>query len=160
AETLIVSKKELLKTPILGTMLKKLKYLIVDRWDFSKNMDDVKQIAHAIQQKQSILFFPEGTFTYASGLRPFKTGTFQLAVEAQVPVCPIAINGSRQFLRDGSILFNPTKITITVCDKVFPQGSDWNHVIQLRNEVRKKIAQYCGEPCIDLIAAGPEILKS
>lgn len=159
AGTLVVAKKELLKVPVLSTMIKHLNYLIVDRWDFSKNLDDVKNIEIALAKNQSILIFPEGTFTYASGLRPFKTGAFQLAVETKTPICPIAIKGSRQFLRDGSILFSPVKITLTVGAKLHSQGEGWSAITLLRNEVRKQIAEHCGEPRIDLIAAGPETNK-
>jgi 1-acyl-sn-glycerol-3-phosphate acyltransferase len=159
-ETLFVVKKELLNAPLIGRMIKKLNYLIVDRWDFSKNLDDVKKIESSLTEKHSILIFPEGTFTYASGLRPFKTGTFQLAVDTQTSICPIAIKGSRQFLRDDNLLLSPVKITITICDLIHPYGQDWQAITQLRNEVRKQIAQNCGEPSIDLIAAGPELPKN
>ncbi|NNM60123.1 MAG: AMP-binding protein [Legionellales bacterium] len=156
SDILIVVKKEMLKWPLVGSIIKKLGYLIVDRWDFNKNMEDVEKIKNALAKHQSILIFPEGTFTYASGLRPFKTGAFQLSVDSGVPICPIAIKGSRQLLRDGKILLSPTKLTLRIGECIQPQGDDWLAVIQLRNKVRTWIAKYCGEPCIDLISAEPQ----
>jgi hypothetical protein len=39
---------------------------------------------------------------------------------------------------------------------MLPEGSEWKHVIRLRNRVREEIALHCGEGPIDLIRAGYE----
>jgi len=156
AGTLFIGKKELLSIPFVASALRKLNYLTVDRWDFAQNIEDTKQILNALQQKNSILIYPEGTFTYASGLRPFKAGAFQLAVDAQTPICPIALQNTRKLWRDGSYLLTPTEIIVTVCAPISPKQHDWHEVVRLRMETRKIISKSCGEPTVDLIVSGPE----
>lgn len=153
--TLFIVKKELLKVRMVSSAIKKLGFIAVDRWDFSQNIEDTKQINAALANGNSIMIYPEGTFTYASGLRPFKAGAFQLSVDTKTAICPIALKNTRKLLRDGSILLSPTKILVTVCDLVMPHSNDWQEVVKLRGDVRQVIAKHCGEPTLDLIVAGP-----
>ncbi len=153
--TLFIVKKELLKVPIIRSSIKKLGFIAVDRWDFSQNIEDTKQINTVLESGNAIMIYPEGTFTYASGLRPFKAGAFQLSVDTRTAICPIALKNTRKLLRDGSILLWPTKIIVTVCELAVPESNDWQEVVRLRTTVRQMIAKYCGEPTLDLIVAGP-----
>lgn len=153
ANTRFVGKKELGSVPILRTIMHKLDYLPVDRLDFSKGMEDTKRIENSMRAGNSILIYPEGTFSYASGLRPFRMGAFKIAAETKVPVCPIALAGTRVILRGDEKLMRPGKITVTVCPLVQPTGTEWADVTALRNQVRAEIAKYCGEPSLDFIAA-------
>lgn len=155
ADTRYVGKKELTTVPILRTFMRKLDFLAVDRMDLSKGLKDTKRIEEVIKSGNSIVIFPEGTFGYAAGLRPFRLGTFKIAVEANVAVCPIALQGTRYILRDDEKLLCPSAITATVCEPIKPKGCDWQAVTQLRNEVRAQIAKYCGESSLDFIAAKP-----
>lgn len=148
-----VGKKELLKAPLVRTFMKKLNYIAVDRMDLAKGVENTQAIMAALTAGHSVLMFPEGTFSYASGLRPFRLGAFKTASEANVPVCPIALKGTRNFLRGDEKLLCPAAVVITVCDAIKPAGTEWQDVTELRNKVRSEIAKYCGEPSLDYIAA-------
>ncbi len=148
-----VVKKELFHAPLIHTIVQKLDYLGVDRLDLSKGLEDTKHIESTLKAGNSILIFPEGTFGYASGLRPFRLGAFKIAVETMIPVCPIALKGTRRILRDDEKLMRPGRVIVTVCDPIKPSGSEWQDVTQLRQAVRAEIAKYCGEPSLDFIAA-------
>lgn len=151
--TRVVVKKELFHTPLIRTVMEKLDYLGVDRLDLSKGLEDTNRIESVLGSGASILIFPEGTFGYASGLRPFRLGAFKIAVETNTPICPIALNGTRLVLRDDEKIMRPHSITVTVCDAIHPNGKEWQDVTQLRNAVRAEISKYCGEPSLDFIAA-------
>jgi len=151
--TRFVGKKELLSTPILRTFMRKLNYLPVDRFDISKGIEDTKEIESALKAGHPILIFPEGTFGYASGLRPFRLGAFKLAIETQTSICPIALQGTRLILRGEEKLMRPARIQVTITEPIAPQGTEWHDVTQLRNQVRAEIAKHCGEPSLDFIAA-------
>lgn len=153
---LFTAKSELSKAPIIRTFVNNLGYLIVERMHFTKSIENEKQIEKAIQDKNSVLIFPEGTFTYARGLRPFKLGAFNIAVETKTPLCPISLSGTRSFLRDGSYLLNPGKLKVTIGKPIYPKDDGWDEVIRLHNLARSEINKYCGEPAIDLIVAGFE----
>lgn len=151
--TRFVAKKELFTMPIIRTIMKKLKFLPVDRQDLPKGIEDTHQIETALKMGSDIFMFPEGTFGYASGLRPFRLGAFKIAAEAKMPVCPVALRGTRTILRGDEKMMRPGKITMTVCPPIKSSSAEWQDITQLRNEVRAEIAKYCGEPSLDLIAA-------
>lgn len=154
-DIVFIGKKEILKTPSLKTFYKKLGYITVDRLDFMQSIADTQKIKESLEQGHSIVIFPEGTFTYATGLRPFKYGAFKLAVETQIPICPIALRGTRNILREGSFLPTPGNISITICDPIIPKAQGWHEIVRLSSVTRVEIAKYCGEQAIDLIMAGP-----
>ena len=49
-----------------------------------------------------MLFFPEGTFGRAPGLRPFRMGAFVVAAQTGVPLVPMGITGNRLSCAPGS----------------------------------------------------------
>lgn len=151
--TRLVGKKELLRAPIVGTFMKKLGCLALDREQFVKEKGDTHGIENALREGCSILFFPEGTFAYLAGLRPFKLGAFQIAATMHVPICPIAINGTRKILRGKEKILRPHSISITIQEPITSPGSEWVDMIHLKDQAYEKIAAYCGEPTLDLIIA-------
>ncbi len=151
--TRVVGKKELLTTPIFRTFMRKLGVLAVDRQDLPKGIEDTKEMEAALQSGRSIYIFPEGTFSYASGLRPFRLGAFKIAAETNTPVCPVAIRGTRYILREGEKLMTPRRITVTACAPVKPKGAEWEDIIALRQTVRADVTRFCGEPSLDFIVA-------
>ncbi len=159
ANTRFVGKKELFAAPIIRTFMRKLNYLAVDRVNLSKGLEDTKVMEAVLKEGNPILIFPEGTFSYASGLRPFRLGAFKMAAETMTPVCPIALNGTRVILRGEAKLLRPNRVIVTVCEPIKPKGSEWEDVTHLRNEVRADIAKYCGEPSLDYIAAQTVAVK-
>ncbi len=158
AGTRIIGKEELIKTPILRFFVKKLRYIPVNRTDASKGLEDAKVMEQVLREGHSIAIFPEGTFGYGVGLRPFKLGAFKLATETHTAICPIAIEGTRSILRGGEFLLKPGKIKIHVGELIMPAGTEWHDTIQLKNHVRSIIAKDCGEPTLDLIT--PEIVEN
>ncbi len=151
---LFVAKKELLEVPLLKTLLNKLGHIKVDRLDFSKSTAETNLMVEKLQQGFSIFIFPEGTFTYATGLRPFKLGAFKIAAETNTAICPIGIQGARYILRSGSYLPTMKPIKVNIGEAIMPQGNQWQDIIQLRTAMKVEIAKHCGESTIDLISAG------
>lgn len=151
--TRYVAKKEIFSAPLMGPYMQKMGNLSVDRTNLSRGLEDTREMVSTLKAGNSILIFPEGTFGYAAGLRPFRLGAFKIAAEAAVPVVPVAFNGARQMLRDGSWLMRPVYIKVVISEPVMPQGSDWQDITNLRQSVRAQIAKHCGETTLDLIAA-------
>jgi len=153
-DVLYIAKKEFLDTPVVGTVIRKLGYLPVDRFDAEQRLRIAGKIRESLERGMSIMIFPEGTFTFAMGLRPFKTGAFKAAAESSSPVLPVSLKGTRSMLRDGSWLLRPGIIRVTISPPVEPGGNGWEDVIRLRNIVREEISRHCGEAPIDLVRAG------
>lgn len=153
----LVAKKEIASSAFLRGVIKKLNLILVNRFDFAQNIIDIKTIGAHLEHGESIVLFPEGTFSYASGLRPFKSGAFQLAVDTAKPIVPIAINGARKFLRSGSYLLRPSRITITIGNLIRATSNNWNEVQRLKTNAQDFIAKYCGEARLDILSTAPII---
>jgi fatty-acyl-CoA synthase len=151
ADTRLVGKQELRTTPLLRTFMQKLDYLAVDRTNLTQGVEDTHVMEQRLHTKHALGIFPEGTFTYATGLRPFKSGAFKIAADTQTPICPIAIRGTRSILRGEERLFRPGRIDVHIFPPISPKGTSWQDVTQLKNLVRATILKECGEPSLDFI---------
>jgi 1-acyl-sn-glycerol-3-phosphate acyltransferase len=151
----IVAKSEVLGWPIVGTFVRKAGHPTVDRWEFRKSVADSRAIARRLGTGEAVLFFPEGTFVRAAGLRPFRMGAFEIAGEADVPIVPVAISGTRRALPPGRPLPRPGHVRVWIGPALAPEGAAWPAVIGLRDKVFEAIAAECGEPKMEIVAGGP-----
>ena len=147
-----VAKQELATHPLAGPLLRRLGAVFVERFDARQGVDDVRRLAEVIG-RQPLFFFAEGTFTRQPGLRPFRLGAFQIAIQNGLAVTPVALAGTREILRDESWLPRRGPVRVTVCAPVVAAGEGWQAALQMRDTTRREILKYCGE--IDLEARGP-----
>jgi 1-acyl-sn-glycerol-3-phosphate acyltransferase len=150
-----VAKREVLAWPFIGTLARSGRHPAVARWQPLKSVADARSVATAVDRGDSVLFFPEGTFTAASGLRPFRMGAFELAADRGLPVVPLALRGTRRVLRAGEWLPRHGAIHLWVGQPLHPQGRGWQAAVSLRDRASELIAAHCGEPRLDLVEAGP-----
>ena len=68
-------------------------YIPLQRGNRDSVVQMMEQIEQALAQGSSLMMFPEGTRSATGELKVRKTGAFELAVAAQVPIVPIAIEG-------------------------------------------------------------------
>lgn len=148
-----VAKAELKGNFLIRIFLNRIQTEFVERFDRQKGVEDARHIAARARKGRSLLFFAEGTFTRIPGLRPFHMGAFETAVEADVPVVPIAIRGTRSMLRDVSLFPRRGSITVTIGKPIEPRHlqdlsapDSWTTAIKLRDAVREHILKHCGEP--------------
>jgi 1-acyl-sn-glycerol-3-phosphate acyltransferase len=153
---LFVAKKEVLGYPIIRTFVRRLGYPTVDRLDFQKGPADARRVEEALASGEAVVFFPEGTFVAATGLRPFRLGAFKVARDAAAPVVPLALRGTRRLLRGDERLPRPGPVHVSVGEPVNPDGTGLAALVGLRDRVAEMIAERCGEPRLDLVAAGVE----
>jgi 1-acyl-sn-glycerol-3-phosphate acyltransferase len=103
----------------------------------SQMMNDCRQ---HLREGSSVFLFPEGTRTKDGALRPFKNGAFQLAVEMNVPVVPMALNGTREVLPTQGFVIRNVRLNgkVRVLPAVHPDdcGGD---VQVLKNRTRAAI---------------------
>ena len=154
-----VAKAELLSSPLTATFIEKTGALTVRRGNAQESVDDAARIDARIAAGDTMVFFPEGTFTRQAGLRPFKLGAFKSAAAVGAEIVPIALRGVREVLRDRTRLPRPGRIEVHVGPSIRPQGNDWQEVVRLRDLCREWIAAECGEPALDLVRAGLPIAQ-
>jgi 1-acyl-sn-glycerol-3-phosphate acyltransferase len=134
-----VSKKEVFSWPFIGWHLKACGHLWVDR----KRRDNSERLARefhrVIGEGGSILMFPEGTRSPDGRLQKFRSGAFVTAVTENVPVVPVALDGTEKLLVKGSLQFpknNEKVVGIKVMDPVAvpEQGSFDERVRSMRDQ--------------------------
>ncbi len=147
-----VAKLELGSMPFFGTFIRKLGHFIFDRSDRQARLRQVDEIEEMLRRGESVVVFPEGTFTPAAGVRPFQLGAFKAAVVTGRPVCPVALRGAREILRDETYLPRPARVTLTICPPLVPattpEDSGWQEIVRLRDAARATIARHSGEPLL------------
>jgi 1-acyl-sn-glycerol-3-phosphate acyltransferase len=153
---LFVAKKEVLSYPLIGMLVRRAGHVTVDRWDARQGVADAGKVARALEEGDSVLFFPEGTVTPVAGLRPFRLGAFQAAAQAGAMVVPLALQGTRSVLQDRTWVPRPRTIRLWIGAPLAAEGEGWRAVVALRDRVAEAIAARCGEPRLDLVAGGPE----
>ncbi len=84
------------------------------------------------------------------GLLPFHLGAFIAAVEADAPVVPVTLRGTRSVLRDESLFPRRGRIRVRVSAPL-AAGADagaspWDRAIGLRDAARAEMLRHCGEP--------------
>ena len=145
-EFAFVVKRELEGNFVSRLFLRRLGTVFVERFDAAQSAGETRKALDALAAGQSLAIFPEGTFRRYPGLLPFRMGTFAVAVDAGVPVVPVAIQGTRDLLRGGEFLLRRGRVTVTVASAVRPEGSGWHAGVQLRDQVRAAILARSGEP--------------
>jgi len=86
-----VSKADIRHWPVIGWLVACGGTLFIERERKRDAMRVVHQVAEALQQRDVIAMFPEGTTSDGHGLLPFHANLMQAAVVTQVPVQPIAL---------------------------------------------------------------------
>jgi 1-acyl-sn-glycerol-3-phosphate acyltransferase len=136
-----VAKRELVTTPLVARVIRKVGHLPVERTDLSRSVADAERVTAVLRRGASLLFFPEGTFLRQAELLPFKLGAFKAAVEARCPVIPIAIRGTREILPAYEWLLRPGPITISIGSPIRPEDGGWKEMVRLRDAARAEIAR-------------------
>lgn len=152
-----VVKSNAMNWPVLGRIIRRLGHLPVARGDLRETIADAERLGEALRRGRSLFFFPEGTFTAASGLRPFRLGAFKLAAESGTAVIPLSLVGTRRMLRDGTWLPRWSKLALVVGTPLTPRSNTLDEIVRLRDEALEQIARPIGEPRLDLVAGGPPV---
>lgn len=145
AECRFVVKAELAAYPFIGTVIRRVGHLTVERVDPAQGAAAAARTTAVLRDGTALVFFPEGTFFRSPGLLPFRPGAFKAAAEVGCPVIPIGLRGTREFLPDGTWLPKRGRITMSIGAPIWPQGSGWQEILRLRDLTRTEIARLAGE---------------
>jgi len=112
ARTKFVAKESLFRWPFIGWAMRRFGFIPIDRSRRQSAIQSLHVAAERIRAGRSVIVFPEGTRSRDGALQPFKKGPFHLALEAGVPVVPVAITGSWDVLRPGDWRVRPGAVRV------------------------------------------------
>ncbi len=141
-----VAKREFQDNLLMRALLSGFGTQFIERFDVVKSAEHANELAGAAMRGISLIVFPEGTLKRSTGLMDFRTGAFQAAAQAGIPVVPVALRGIRSVLRDGTWYLRRAAVSVTFGAPLAAEGGDWAAAVKLRDAVRGEILKSCGEP--------------
>jgi 1-acyl-sn-glycerol-3-phosphate acyltransferase len=88
-----------------------------------------------------VMIFPEGTRSKTTELLPFKDGAFRLAIEAGVPILPLAVSGTGTALPKHGWRFGRSAAEVRVLEPVETSGLTLGDVPSLKARIRGVIVE-------------------
>ena len=115
----IIAKASLARFPVLGWHLRRGGHLFVDR-RHPDRAGILKRWRALVSDGLSLIIFAEGTRSWDGRVAPFKAGSFLLAMEAGLPIVPVAVIGTRAVMPKGRLRTEPADVTVIVHDPIQP----------------------------------------
>jgi 1-acyl-sn-glycerol-3-phosphate acyltransferase len=136
-----LAKEELKWVPLVGWVCMAAGIIFIDRGRSRRALASIKRAAREIRNGRSVLLFPEGTRTRTGLMGPFKKGGFALAMDARVPIVPMAAVGGYHILPAATPFLRKGRYAVRFGQPVNPQ--DFESRDALLQEVRQRILGLC-----------------
>lgn len=131
-----LSKVEIMWIPVLGWLMWAARDVGVKRGRAASARIAMATCRRRLEGRVSVIIFPEGTRSPRAELLPFKDGAFRLAVEAGVPILPVAISGTRNAIARHDWRINPATAIVEV---LAPEPTAGRDVRDVKEAVRSRI---------------------
>ena len=135
-----ILKKELLKIPLFGLYLKKIKSIEIIRDTTTKdNLNFFEKVAAITKnENRPLLIFPQGTRGKIDERLPFKKGVGKIYETLNISCIPIALNSGVVWPKKGIIKY-PGKITISLLEPIKPGLNRDEFIKNLENKIYDEI---------------------
>ena len=117
----IIAKESLGRFPFIGWHLRRTGHILVDRRrpDRSAIFGWAERL---LALGLSLIVYPEGTRSANGAVQRFKPGSFQIALQAGLPVVPISISGTRAVMRKGALEARPGIVRLVLHPPIDTRG--------------------------------------
>jgi len=116
-----IAKKELKKLPFIGWFISAIGMIFVDRKNRDKARQSLQEAGKLIKGGKNVIAFAEGTRSLDGKVKMFKRGSFIIAQEAQVPVVPVAIDGTLEIWPAKKLYMRPGRIQVVFGKPIMPE---------------------------------------
>jgi 1-acyl-sn-glycerol-3-phosphate acyltransferase len=116
----VLVKKELFRLPILGTGMRMVGLVPVDRSNRESAIESVNAATEVLRQGLHMVIFPEGTRSTDGRLLPFKKGPFHLAADSGVPIIPVTLLGTFESWPKTRFALHPGRVVVVFHPPVDP----------------------------------------
>ncbi|MDB4880657.1 MAG: acyltransferase [Gemmatimonadetes bacterium] len=134
-----LSKDTIFRIPVMGWMMRMARDIPIRRGKRESVVSAMQGCRDRLGRRVSVMIFPEGTRSKTAELLPFKDGAFRLAIEAQVPILPIAVAGTRHCMAKGSFAFRRARAKARVLAPIPTAGLTQADVAMLRDRTQALI---------------------
>ncbi len=134
-----VAKVSLFKTPVIGWLMRFGGDIQLLRGDGESVRAMLAEARTTLDTGLPVMIFPEGTRSPDGALQRFKDGAFHLAIEAGVPILPLAIEGTRACRPKGSLWFGVASARVRMLQPIPTKGLTLADLPKLREETRAAI---------------------
>jgi 1-acyl-sn-glycerol-3-phosphate acyltransferase len=130
-----LSKKEVFRIPVVGRAMRTIGIIEIDReaGGGSSRRAITAGVKVAAERGYSLLVFPEGTRSRDGNLLPFKKGAARIAIDTQLPLLPVILEGSDRIMRADSKWIHPGHVHVRVLEPIETEGltnkNDLNRVM-------------------------------
>ncbi|HEX7191384.1 MAG TPA: lysophospholipid acyltransferase family protein [Thermoanaerobaculia bacterium] len=139
-----MAKVSLFKIPIFGWSLGRAGFIPIDRKNRRTAVKSFDLAAERIRRGNTIVIFPEEGRSRNREMRPFQRGAFLLAIKSELPMVPMAIDGTYDVFRVGAKRVTPGKVTIKVGTPILTEGTTLKDKERLAAASRSEIEQLLG----------------
>lgn len=134
-----LSKASMFRIPFFGWLMWAVRDIAVHRGKGSSAKAAMAACRDRLDGHVSVMIFPEGTRSRTDAMLPFKDGAFRLAIEAGVPVLPIALTGTRNAIAKHDWRIGPTHAIVEILDPEPTAGLTVADAPALRDRVQERI---------------------
>src|ERR1051326_5415280 len=139
-----MAKASLFKIPIFGWSLARAGFIPIDRKNRRTAVKSFDPAVERIRRGNTIVIFPEEGRSRNREMRPFQRGAFLLAIKSELPVVPMALDGTYDVFRVGAKRITPGKVTIKVGTPIPTAGATLKDKDRLATQSRAEIEQLLG----------------
>jgi 1-acyl-sn-glycerol-3-phosphate acyltransferase len=130
------------KIPVYGWFMKARGGIPVKPGKDGQSPAVMAHMQREIDAGHCILVFPEGHRTLDGRVGPFRKGTFFIARDLGLPICPVAVTGAFDLMRKGSFVLRPGhELTVYVDDPIETKGLPDSAIPELAEHVRSIVAE-------------------
>jgi len=139
-----LAKKSLFGIPFLGWGMRLAGDVPVDRENSRAAARSLAQAEELLRRGASLAVFPEGGRSLDGKLQAFLSGAFRLAIQAQVPVAPVAILGTQAVLPPGSLHIRSGPVQVTIASPIATTGLTRKDRDRLAQRVEQSVRRMLG----------------
>ena len=136
-----MAKISLFKIPIFGWAIGRAGFIPIDRKNRRTAVKSFELAVERIRKGNTVVVFPEEGRSRERAMRPFQRGGFLLALRSQLPILPVAIDGTYDVFSAHAKLLKPGVVTIRVGTPIPTEGLTVREKERLLNESRAQISE-------------------
>ena len=131
----LLAKKDVEKIPLISSWMKIGKCVFIDRGNPKESLRAIKKCEELLESGYSVVIFPEGTRSRRHEMGEFKPGALRCALKAEVPIVPVAVDGSYHAWEENGSRITPCTIKVRILPPVETKGLEKERTKTISDEI-------------------------